>query len=144
MHKLALALIVKPDDAEAILLDRCLSAVADYVDGIYITQAGNEPNKNVSKVIQGYGGEESFWKWNDSFADARNYNFSQVPKEYDYIFWLDADDVVRGIDKLRDIIEANQNVDTFSLWYLYAFDEWNNPVVVHHKTRILKNDGWLS
>lgn len=139
--KIALAMIVRPDDAEAELLDRCLASVYNIVDGIFITQAGPEKNKEVSRVTESYGGVESFWKWNDSFADARNYNFAQVPKEYDYILWLDADDVLRGAEKLRETVEQNQSVDTFSLWYLYAFDEWKNPVVVHHKTRVLRNDG---
>lgn len=139
--KLALALIVKPTDDEAELLDRCLASVYEHVDGIFITQAGPERNKEVSRVTESYNGVESFWKWNDSFADARNYNFAQVPKEYDYILWLDADDVMRNPEKLKPTIEANPSVDTFSLWYNYAFDEWNNPIVVHHKTRILRNDG---
>lgn len=139
--KLALCLIVKPTDEEAELLDRCLASVYQCVDGIFITQAGPEKNAEVSRVCESYGGIESFWKWNDSFADARNYNFEQVTKEYDYILWLDADDVLRGGDKLQATIEANPSVDTFSFWYLYAFDEWKNPIVVHHKTRILRNDG---
>ena len=139
--RIALALIVKPTDSEAMLLDRCLASVVDHVDGIFITQAGPKTNAEVSRVAKAYNATESFFKWNDSFADARNYNFSQVPKDYDYIFWLDADDVVRNPEKLKPTIEANQSVDTFSLWYLYAFDEWDNPVVVHHKTRILRNDG---
>ena len=141
MIKIALALIVKPSDDEAIVLDRCLGSVYEHVDGIFITQAGKKKNKEVSRVAQAYGAQESFYEWNDSFADARNYNFSQVPKEYDYIFWLDADDIVRNPEKLKPTIEANKSVDTFSLWYLYAFDEWDNPVVVHHKTRVLRNDG---
>lgn len=139
--KLALCLIVKPTNDEAELLDRCLTAVSEHVDGIFITQAGPEMNKEVSRVTEAYGGKVSFFKWNDSFADARNYNFAQVPKEYDYILWLDADDVMRNPDKLRAMIEENPSVDAFSLWYNYAFDEWKNPVVVHHKTRVLRNDG---
>lgn len=138
--KLALAMIVKPTDDEAFLLERCLASVYNIVDGIFITQAGPEKNAEVSRVTESYGGVGSFWKWNDSFADARNYNFAQVPKEYDYILWLDADDVLRNPEVLRKTIEENQSVDTFSLWYLYAFDEWKNPVVVHHKTRVLRND----
>ena len=136
-------MIVKPDDAEAILLRRCLDSVVGHVDGIFITQAGPKPNKNVSKTIKDFDGVETFFKWNNSFADARNYSFAQVPKDYDYIFWLDADDVVRGIEDLKETVEQNQSVDAFSLWYLYAFDEWKNPIVVHHKTRIVRNDGCL-
>lgn len=139
--KIALAMIVKPSNDEAIVLDRCLSSIYGHVDGIFITQAGPEMNKTVSRVAKSYDAVESFFKWNDSFADARNYNFAQVTKEYDYIFWLDADDVLRNPEKLKPTVEANPSVDTFSLWYNYAFDEWDNPIVVHHKTRVLRNDG---
>jgi len=136
--------IVKPTDEEALLLDQCLESVKDYVDSIYITQAGTEPNKAVSAVIEKYGAHESFWQWNNNFADARNYNFSQVPKDVDYIFWLDADDTLVNAENLRKAIEDNAFADTFSLWYNYAFDEWGNPIVVHHKTRIVRNDGCVS
>lgn len=142
--KIALCLIIKPTDQEAELLSRCLSYAALAVDDIFITQAGEQPNSKVSEVIKAYQGHESFWKWNNSFADARNFNFSQVPKEYDYILWLDADDVLRGAAKIRPTVEANLTVDTFSFWYLYAFDEFNNPIVVHHKTRIVKNDSCVT
>ena len=142
--KLAFAAICKPTDQEAEYLDRCLASVKDYVDGIYITQAGQKPNKKVSKVIAKYGGHESFYLWSDSFCRARNYNFSQVPKDFDYILWLDADDTLKHGEKLRATIEAHPSVDTFSLWYNYAFDEWGNPVVVHHKTRVIRNDNCVT
>lgn len=143
MH-IAFAAICRPDDNEALLLDQCLESVRDYVDSIYITQAGKKPNKAVSAVIAKYNGVESFWQWNNNFADARNYNFAQVPKKADYIFWLDADDTLHNGEKLRETVETNAFADTFSLWYNYAFDEWGNPVVVHHKTRIVRNDGCVS
>jgi tetratricopeptide (TPR) repeat protein len=142
--KLALAMIIKPTDDEAVLLDRCLESIAPYVDGIFITQAGTEPNKKVSKVIKRHKGSEHFYKWNDSFCDARNYSFSVVPKDYDYIMWLDADDVIRGAQRIRDVIEKHPDVDAFSFWYLYGFDEWQNPIVVHHKTRVIRNDGCVT
>jgi tetratricopeptide (TPR) repeat protein len=142
--KIALCMIVKPTDQEAMVLERCLLSVADHVDNIFITQAGKKKNKEVTRVAKSFDCVESFWEWNNSFADARNYNFSQVPKEYDYILWLDADDVVQGADKIRATVQANQNVDAFSFWYLYAFDEWDNPIVVHHKTRVIKNDGCVT
>jgi len=142
--KIALAMIVKPTEEEGKLLARCLTSIAQHVDGIFITQAGHAPNEYVSSVIKLYGGTESFYQWNDSFADARNHSFAQVPHNYDYILWLDADDVVRNADRLRATIEKHPDVDTFSLWYLYAFDEWKNPIVVHHKTRLIRNDGCVA
>lgn len=139
--KIALCLIVKPTEDEGKLLAQAISSVGEAVDGIFITQAGPKPNEYVSSVIKMYGGYESFYKWDNNFSNARNYNFSQVPKEYDYIMWIDSDDTVKGADKIRATIEENPAVDAFSLWYNYAFDEWGNPIVVHHKTRIVRNDG---
>jgi tetratricopeptide (TPR) repeat protein len=54
--------------------------------------------------------------------------------------WLDADDALRGGEKLRETIEKNKEVDAFIFDYLYAFDEYKNPIVVHPKTRVLRND----
>jgi glycosyltransferase involved in cell wall biosynthesis len=142
MIKLALAMIVKGSDDEAECLKTCLSYVAEYVDGIFITRThkvGEKLNKKVADVVNLYGGQLSDFEWVNDFAKARNFNFSQVPKEYDYILWLDADDALRGADKLRETIEQNP-ADTYSLHYMYGFDKDRNPITVHAKTQIVKND----
>lgn len=139
--KIALCLICRPTEDEGKLLANAISSASEAVDGIFVTQAGEKPNEYVSGIIKMFNGHDSFYKWDNNFANARNFNFSQVPKDFDYILWLDADDVIKGADKLRKTVEENQAVDLFSLWYNYAFDEWGNPIVVHHKTRIIRNDG---
>jgi len=142
--KLALALIVKGSDEEAVFLDRCLATMYPYVDGIFITSThkkGEEPNNKVSIVAAKYKANVSYFQWQNDFAKARNFNFSKVPKEYDYIMWLDADDSVQNPDKIRPTIEENKVVDAFAFWYYYAFDEHNNPTIVHKKTQIVRNDG---
>ena len=142
--KLALCLIVKGDDKEAELLDRCLDNMESYVDGIFVTsthKVAESPNKKVTEICQKHKAHISYFEWQKDFAMARNFNFSQVPQEYDYIMWLDADDVVRGAEKLRDTIEAHPNTDAFAFWYMYAFDEYKQATVVHKKTQIVRNDG---
>lgn len=142
--KIAFAAICKPDAAEALLLDQCLASVKDHVDGIFITQAGPAPDPAVSKVIKKYKGVESFYKWDFNFANARNFNFAQVPEDYDYILWLDADDTIENPHLLRNVIEQNPAIDLYAFWYNYGFDEWGNPIVVHQKTRVIRNDGCVS
>lgn len=139
MIKLALALIVKPTDEEAESLKKALKYTAPYVDGIFITITGK--NKKCEEVAKLYNANVSYFKWIDDFASARNYNFSQVPKEYDYILWMDSDDAFRGIENLRDIIEKNKDTDGFAMNYLYWFDKDGNPEVVHLKTQVIRNDG---
>lgn len=145
MNKIALALIVKGTDQEAEFLDQCLKNISPYVDGIFVTSTyKDKPNQNVDKVATQYGAEVSSFQWTDDFSEARNFNFSQVPSEYDYIMWCDADDVWRGLENLKEIIEENKDVDAFAFNYLYAFDKYNNPTVVHKKTQIVRNDGSVS
>jgi glycosyltransferase involved in cell wall biosynthesis len=139
--KIALAMICKPTDDEAKLLNRCLEVAAPHVDGIFITLAGPDPkNEACEAVCAIYNATVSRFTWINDFAAARNYNFSQVPKDFDYILWCDADDAFRGLEKMREDMEAHPS-DTYSMNYLYAFDENNNPIVVHLKTQIVRNDG---
>ncbi len=143
-NKIALALIVKGDDKEALLLQRCLSSVSKYVDSIYITRTqkiGEKKNLAISKVANEFNAVLSDFEWTYDFAEARNFNFSQVPKEYDWIMWTDADDIWRGLEKLKKTIAKHSNSDGFGFWYLYDWDEWKKPIVVHRKTMIVRNDG---
>lgn len=141
--KLALCLIVKGDEREAEYLKECLKTITS-VDKVFITGTYKKDiseTKPVEQVANFFGAEFSTFKWTNNFSEARNYNFSQVPREYEYIVWCDADDIWRNSDKLRETIENNPRTDTFALWYLYAFDGKGNPVVVHQKTRVIRNDG---
>ncbi len=141
--KIALCLIVKGDNQEALLLDRCLENISPHVDGIFITRTtrkGQKKNNAVANVTAAYNGILSDFEWTDNFAEARNFNFAQVPKEYDWIMWCDSDDVWRGLNTLRTTIKSRPHVDGFGFWYLYDWDEFKKPVVVHRKTMIVKND----
>ena len=167
MAKLALAIICAPTDREAELLDRLLGGptkdniqkrnknislddvggLAEWVDGIFITITGK--NEKCEEIAKKYGAQISYIKWEDQYADARNFNFSQVPDEYEYICWYDCDDIVVHPEKHRDAIEHMEvnNVDAALSHYHYDFDEYGNCITQHLKSRILKNDGtftWMS
>lgn len=137
--KLAAVLICKASDEEAIVLNRALENISSAVDGIFVTITGD--NEACEAVCRKYEAVISKFEWVNDFSKARNFSFAQVPKDFTHIVWEDCDDVIRGVEKLRDTIEANPAVDAFVFNYLYAFDKWNNPVVVHMKTRVLRNDG---
>jgi len=137
--KVALALIVKPTDDEANLLKRCLDNVSQHVDGIFVTITGE--NALTEEVCKDYKANISHFTWVNDFAAARNFNFSQVPKDYTHILWCDADDVFRGLKNLKPILKQYSDVDVFSVNYLYHFNEYKQADVVHMKTQIVKNDG---
>lgn len=139
--KLAFAAIIKPTNEEAELLSQLLANVSPHVDGLFITFAGERNNKRCEEVAEMFGAVTSFYKWDKDFAAARSFNFAQVPKDFDFILWGDADDQFRGLYKLRKTIEDNPEVDVFFMNYLYWFDEWHNPTVVHVKEQVVRNDG---
>lgn len=140
--KLSLSMIVKASDDEAKLLNRCLSRVYSFVDEINITITGE--NAACEEVCKKYNAKVSHFTWVGDFSKARNFNFSQATGEY--VLWLDADDVLRGGEKLRETVEEMEknHIDTVILPYLYDFDSNGMCTVRHLKTRIIKNDGCVS
>lgn len=142
--KIAWAMIVKGDDNEAILLDRCLGYLKGNVDGIFITIT--QKNKKVEEVCREYSANVSHFDWVKDFSAARNFNFSQVPTEYDFVGWCDADDILKNGQLLRETVKdmEKNHIDTVILPYLYDFDSNGLCTVRHLKTRIIKNDGCVS
>jgi tetratricopeptide (TPR) repeat protein len=136
--KIAFCAIIKGTDKEAGLLSNLLSSVAPYVDGIFITVT--QPNETVVGVAEMYNAHVSHFTWTNDFSEARNFNFAQVPPEYDYIMWGDADDEFDGLLKLKELMEANR-VDGYVMDYIYDHDKYGMPTVVHPKTMIVANDG---
>lgn len=145
--KIALAMIVKGSDTEAMFLDQCLQNVSPHVDGIFLTSTYSKSEKETKPIEfigEKYNATISKFKWTNDFSEARNYNFSQITKDYDYILWCDADDVFDGLVDLKGLIEKNPSIDAFAFNYIYAFDEFNNPVDVHKKTQLVRNDGCVT
>ena len=162
--KIALCLIVKGDDRESELLDRCLGGatkenivshhkninlkrtegLSKYVDKIFITIT--QENDKCRQVAEKYGANVSYYKWDYNFAKARNFNFSQVPQEYDYIMWTDSDDIWENPKLIKNLINKayDEKIDAIALKYKYDFDDYGNCIVEHLKTRIIKNDGCVS
>src|SRR6266498_1442213 len=103
--KLYLNMILKEDEPLD-MVKRSIDSVKDYVDGMYITVTHGDVQPETSELIvllRDYGAEVSFFKWTDDFAEARQYALDQVPKSNDiYIYWQDADDILRGGQNLRD------------------------------------------
>ena len=117
--KISFCLIIK-DDSELPSLKKLMPTVSPYVDSVHITANGKEVGK-IEEYVSSNGWNYTYKKWTKNFAEARNFNFSQVDDDTDFILWLDTDDqLIRG-DKLRDIaktaMEKGNDAVFFTYWY---------------------------
>lgn len=144
MAKVALAMIVKSADDEAPHLERCLKNVSKHVDGVFLNincREGIEPSEAVLEVARRYTDNIIETRWHDDFSEARNANLAQVPKDYDWVLWMDSDDSLDKPHKVRDVAKASGKFDAVYVDYLYDRDEEGNPQTVHMVARLFKNNG---
>ena len=181
MSKVALAMIVRGNNHEPENLKRALSS-AECFDKIFVTCTGNEEETKLIKQsvkefknvelsfkqfqfvsdqkevswLEKFFGYKPFTKVGDSmflFDEARNFNFSQVPKEYEWIMWMDTDDVLRGGENLKAVVEKmnREKIECVYLNYLYDVemegDKIKNVIIEHIRERLVRNNGafkWVS
>lgn len=131
---LSLCMIVKNEEDT---LERVLNSAKDYVDEICITDTGST-DKTI-EIAERFGAKVSHLKWDKDFAAARNFNFSQATG--DWILWLDADDILRGGDKIAGLIaEAEKRkIDAYQLKYYYAFTD-GVCTILQWRERLIRRD----
>ena len=136
MVSVSLCMIVK-DEEETI--GRCLDSVRHLVDEIVIVDTGST-DRTKDRVRQ-YTDRIYDFQWIDDFAAARNYSFQQATQ--DYIFWLDADDVLLKEDqekfaKLKATLSPH--IDAVTMDYHLAFDEHGNVTFRTKRHRLVRRE----
>lgn len=151
--KISTCFIVR-DDSEAKNLQNAINSVISYTDTLHITANGEKTTeiealasslekKYPEKLI-----DYSYLAWNDDFSAQRNFNFDRVPKDTDFIFWMDSDDILIGGQYLRDVAEiakeTNKDCVFFTYWYGCTFKGEAKPEnmvsvdIEHHRERLIK------
>lgn len=155
--RLYLNMILKEDEPVD-MVQRSIESVRQYVDDVYITVTykDTEPkDSDLVKYLQGENFHVSFFQWIKDFAAARNFAMDQCPHgPKEFIYWHDADDVLRGAENLPKLVEdaVSMNVAAwyFQYWYNVELDENGDvrEILVNHKReRIIRNDHsfkWVS
>ena len=143
MQTISLCMIVKNEEEN---ISNCLESVKDLVDEIIIVDTGS--TDRTKDIVSKYTDKIYDFEWVNDFSKARNYSFSKATK--DYIFWLDADDILLEEDRIKFKKlkkEMDGSVDVYTMIYLYSCDENGNPLIVQRRERVLKrinNYKWQS
>ncbi len=132
MISISLCMIVKNEEET---LARCLESVGEAVDEIIIADTGS--TDATKEIASKYTDKIYDFKWIDDFSAARNFAFSKATK--DYIFWLDADDILKPEDKAK-LLKLKQNldgdIDVVMMKYNTAFDEKGRPTFSFFRERL--------
>ena len=81
--KIACCIIIK-DDSELPDLIKAINTIYSYVDQVFITATGEKTEQIKDYCKQNKDLFYSYFKWTDSFSDARNFNFDQAQKHDNY------------------------------------------------------------
>ena len=133
MITLSLCMIVKNEEA---VIGRLLNCVENLFDEIIIVDTGS--TDNTLNILKNYNCKVYNYKWNNNFADARNYAFSFATS--DFIMWLDADDIIvpTELKKLKELKSTlTTNTDIVMLQYCMG-NSANN--LKYYRERILRRN----
>jgi len=134
MITISLCMIVKNEEES---LPRCLASVADLVDEIVVVDTGStDATKDMAAA---FGARVAEFAWIDDFSAARNFAFGQATMEF--IFWLDADDVLEEKDR-RLFLQLRQQDDlpyeSVTMDYHLTLDGAGNPVHSLKRNRLVR------
>ena len=121
------------------VLGRCLDSVAGVADEVIVVDTGSRDRSR--QIAREKGAQVYDYPWDDDFAAARNFALSKGRMEY--LFWLDADDVLLPADREALIAlkgELGPGVDMVMLRYNTAFDQAGRPTFSFYRERLWRRD----
>lgn len=131
--KIALSLCMIARDEEA-RIGACLESIRPFVDEMILVDTGS--TDRTKEIALECGARVFTFPWVDSFAEARNQSLAQARGEW--IFWMDADDVISEEcgRQLRELIEKHPDKDAayqVQVKIPPGEGEWSETVVDHVK-----------
>ncbi|MDQ0970813.1 glycosyltransferase involved in cell wall biosynthesis [Neobacillus niacini] len=136
MITVSLCMILKNEEDT---IARCLDSVNNLVDEIIIVDTGS--TDKTKEIVSQYTDQVLDFHWIDDFAAARNFAFRNA--KMDYIFWLDADDVLMENDRIKFLTlkeTLNTTIDSVTMLYNLAIDENGNVITSLRRNRLVKRE----
>lgn len=134
MISISLCMIVRNEEG---FLDRCLDCVKDIVDEIIIVDTGS--TDRTKEIARQYTKRVVDFEWIDDFSAARNFAFSLSSLQY--IFYLDADDILLEADQTK-LLQLKQtldpSIDSVTMEYHLGSDESGQPLIRFRNNRLVK------
>ncbi|WP_410993782.1 glycosyltransferase [Bacillus cereus] len=136
MITISLCMIVKNEEDN---LEKCLQSIKGIPDEIIIVDTGS--TDRTKEIALQWTLHVLDFEWHDDFSAARNFAFQKATKEY--IFWLDADDMLLPQDaqKLLELKKSiDPSIDAVSMAYHTLLDKHDNVITSTNRLRLVKRD----
>lgn len=134
---ISLCMIVKNEEH---FMEQCLNSVHDFVDEIIIVDTGS--TDKTKEICQKFNVNLYSFKWQDHFAEARNFGVSKAKGEW--IFWIDADEKVETekLEMLKERLEKTK-ADMIFLpvinYYGDTLPVQENQGFIYYQPRLFRN-----
>lgn len=136
MATVSLCMIVKNEEE---VLARCLDSIQGAVEEIVIVDTGSDDR--TKEIASRYTSRLYDFPWIDDFAAARNFAFSKGTQEY--LFWLDADDVLTP-ESREAFLQLKETLDPavqmVMMKYDVAFDAAGRPTFSYYRERLMRRE----
>lgn len=137
MAKISLCMIVKEPKGDA--FEDCWFSVMQYVDEVVVVTEDKKWIELVeSEGIKYQQIKPFYYKWQDDFANARNFSFSKATN--DIILWIDADDTIEHPEKLQEVAQLIEDGKLDWAWfeYIYEKDDQGNVLMRQWQPRMMR------
>lgn len=128
---LAAAIIGKNNEAT---IEATLQSISQFCSQVVFVDTGSDDSTPC--IASRYGAEVHFYKWNDSFSDARNYALSYVRR--DWILNIDTDETLQDFD-LNNFNAITENENCGGIYVRIDNLLENGLISTHRYPRIIKN-----
>ncbi|MEM5005347.1 glycosyltransferase family 2 protein [Priestia megaterium] len=129
MKTITLCMIVKNEEN---FLEHCLNTVKEVVNEIIIVDTGS--SDSTMEIAEKYNAQLFEFKWNNNFAEARNFAIDQASG--DYILILDADEYIESGKGIKEDLKLCKD------YYINRIKNYSSEGLVrfHEAIRLFKNN----
>ncbi|MCM3443751.1 glycosyltransferase [Metabacillus halosaccharovorans] len=137
--EISACLIVKNEEKH---IKRCLDSFRHVVDEIIVVDTGS--TDDTVKIAKEFGAKIYFYKWDNNFANARNFAIAKT--DADWIIFLDADEyfISNTASEIPTLLERlNHNIDAVIVKRVNIDTQSNRVIDIDSMTRIFRGKNRL-
>ncbi len=119
MHKIPLSVLITTKNEEA-NIERCLDALKDFA---YVLVIDSYSEDDTCEIVRQRGAELVSYRWDGAYPKKRQWCLDNIDLPYDWVFWVDADEVVTPecIEEIRQLFSGGVQASAYFIKGQYVW-----------------------